>query len=71
MAYLLSDEPWRKLYPSEDVQSSAHLERRSIVIDCYFNTSDKGVSQLVHWGLERFLGYVGNITTALIILLMF
>ena len=44
MAYLLSDEPWRKLYPSEDVQSSAHLERRSIVIDCYFNTSDKGVS---------------------------
>ena len=43
MNHLLSDEPWNVLYPTENVNSTAHLERRAMVIDGYFNTSDKGV----------------------------
>ena len=43
MNYVLSDEPWNVLYPNENVNSAAHSERRAMVIDGYFNTSDKGV----------------------------
>lgn len=45
MNHLLSDEPWNVLYPTENVNSTAHLERRAMVIDGYFNTSDKGCGE--------------------------
>lgn len=45
MNYLLSDRPWNKLYPTEDIHSVAHTERRNMVIDGYFNTSDKGCGE--------------------------
>ena len=55
MNYVLSDEPWNVLYPNENVNSAAHSERRAMVIDGYFNTSDKGVILL------DFLEYVSDI----------
>ncbi|KAL5258147.1 hypothetical protein ACHWQZ_G012936 [Mnemiopsis leidyi] len=43
--YIISDEPWKILYPNENVSSAGHLERRAMVIDGYFNTSDIGCEE--------------------------
>ena len=46
MRYLLSDTPWKMFYPNDNINSSSYNERRNIVVDAYFNTSDKGVCVL-------------------------